>query len=369
MLPPTAHIGRRVCILLWHNSITTVVFGYRAQPAFASELGSLTCVEVSMANPLLPPNPCLLGILLVTKFDSDARINFHYPPRLGEDDATFSKYFARSFEDGTTSSSEDENSSSSGDENKILAPTHKPEADDKAQYVEPDETGSASPEKRDGMTTPQRHARWDDLLGYSSAHLAKFLCPAASTHKKKFEVALDDKVFLGWPVFAKEDGRWQRRRTRRRKTKTSDKAVNQGAGEPPLQGHEDPCETSDAETEVDRRMESADIKDPAQDDVPDEPSRQTKENSASEMKDELSMFHVVFIMNPPPLEYQLRIKEMYDNIVKKLSRTMKWEQGRSSYVSKEATVIAASTKKYVKSNETFGEPRSTTKQRRTSSCV
>jgi len=314
-----------------------------------------------MANSLLPPNPCLLGILLVTKFDSDARVNFHYPPRLGRDDATFSKYFARSFEDGTTSSSDDENSSSSGDEDKILAPTHKPEADDKAEYVEFDETGSASPEKRDGMTTPQRYVRWDDLLGYSSANLAKFLCPAASTHKKKFEVALDDKVFLGWPVFAKEDGQWRRRRTRRRKTKTSDEAVNQGSGEPLLQGHEDPCEMSDAETKVDRRMESADVKDSAQDDVPDDPSRRTKENSASEIKDELSMFHVVFIMNPPPLEYHLRIKEMYDNIVKKLSRAIKWEQGRSSYVSKEATAIAASTKKFLKSNETFGEPHPATK--------
>jgi len=326
-----------------------------------------------MANSLLPPNPCLLGILLVTKFDSEARVSFHYPPRLGEDDATFSKYFARSFEGGTTSSSSDENSSSSGDEDRILAPTHKPEADDKAQYAELDETGSASPEKRDGMTTPQRHARWDDLLGYNSGVLAKFLCPAASTHKKKFEVALDDKVLLGWPVFAKEDGQWRRRRRRRRQTKTSDEILNQGShdidGEAPLQGHEDPRETSDAEAEVDCRMQSADVGDPAQDMMPDEPSRQIKEHSASKTKDALSMFHIVFIMNPPPLEYHLRIKEMYDNIVKKLSRAMKWEQGRSNYVSKEATAIAASTKKFLKSDKTFGEPYPATKTRRISSYV
>lgn len=326
-----------------------------------------------MANPLLPPNPCLLGILLVTKFDSDARVTFHYPPRLGEDDATFSRYFARSFEDGTTSSSDDERSSSSVAEDRIPAPTHKTEADDKTQYAEFDVTGSASPEKRDDMITPERHARWDDLLGYNSAVLAKFLCPAASTHKRKFEVALDDKVFLGRPVFAKEDGRWRRRRRRRRKTKTSDEVINQGShdivGESPSKGHEDPCETSDAETEVNRRMDSADVGDPAQDDVPDEPSRPTKEHSASETKDELSMFHVVFIMSPPPLEYHLRIKEMYDNVVRKLSRAMKWEQGRSSYVSKEATAIAATTKKFLKSNKTFGEPSSATRERRMSSCM
>lgn len=325
-----------------------------------------------MANPLLPPNPCLLGILLVTESGSDAKLTFHYPPRLGEDDATFSKYFARSFEDGTTSSSDGERSSSSVAEDRISAPTHKPEADDKTQYAEFDEIGSASPEKRDGMITPERHARWDDLLGYNSAFLARFLCPAASNHKRKFEVALDDKVFLGWPVFAKENGRWRRRR-RRRKTKTSDEVINQGShdivGEPPLKGQEDPCETSDVETELDDRRDSADVGDPAQDDVPDEQSRPIKEHSASETKDELSMFHVVFVMNPPPLEYHLRIKEMYDNVVRKLSRAMKWEQGRSSYVSKEATAIAASTKKFLKSNKTFGEPPPATRKRRMSSCV
>lgn len=283
----------------------------------------------------------------------------------------FSKYFARSFEDGTTSSSDDENGSSSADEDKILAPTHQPEADDKAQYVEFDETGSASPEKRDSMTTPQRHTRWDDLLGYNSADLARFLCPAASTHKKKFEVALDDKVFLGWPVFAKEDGQWRRRKRRRPKAKTSDEIANRGSGDtdgkPPLQGREDQCEISDAETEGGRRMRSADVGDAAQNDVPDEPSHQNNEHPVSETKDELSMFHVVFIMNPLPLEYHLRIKEMYDNIVKKLSRAMKWEQGRSSYVTKEATAIAASTKKFLKSNKTFGEPHSATIQRSVSS--
>lgn len=67
------------------------------------------------------------------------------------------------------------------------------------------------------------------------------------------------------------------------------------------------------------------------------------------------MFHVVFVMNPPPLEYHLRVREMYDNVVKKLSRAIKWEQARSSYVSKEATIIATCTERHLKQNKSSGE--------------
>lgn len=204
-----------------------------------------------MANPLLPPNPCLLGILLVTRFDSDPNVTFHYPPRLGEDDSWFSKYFACSFEDGTTSSSDDEISSSSDDEARTMTPNPKPEAEDRAQHPEVDEAGSVSPEKREGMATPQRHTNWDDLLGYSSSVMAKFLCPAPSTHKKKFEVALDDEVFLGWPVFAKEDGRWRRTRRRRPKTRINNEDLDRGSATDDstiaLQEAGDPNEMSEAE--------------------------------------------------------------------------------------------------------------------------
>ena len=331
------------------------------QPSSIARAALLRFVKITMATPVLPPNPCLLGILLVAKFDSDAQVVFHYPPRPGDDDSTFSKYFVRSLEDGSTSSSDDEGSSSSDDQDRILVPNPKPEEDDKPQEPEVDETGSASPEKRDGMTTPQRHSRWDDLFGYNSALLAKLLCPAASSHKKKFEVALDDKVFLGRPIFAKEGGQWRRRR---RRPRTGNGNVDKGSDstdrKTPLQAAEGLIEMSGAEAEVDRPMHvHAEAADEAPDNVTVDSLQaacQTKEHMESMVKDELSMFHMVFILNPPPLEYHLRIKEMYDNVVKKLSRAMKWEQARSSYVSEEATIIAGSTKKYFKTNKSLGKP-------------
>ena len=312
-----------------------------------------------MANPLLPPNPCLLGILLVAKFDSDAKVVFRYPPHPGDDDSTLTKYFARSVGDGTTSSSDEENSSTSEDEDNRSVSDSKLTQDEKPKDPEIDETGSASPEKRDGMTTPQRHRRWDDLFGYSSDLLAKLLCPAASTHKKKFEVALNDIVFLGRPIFAKEDGRWRRRR---RKPRTSngnvDGSLDNSKTKTSLQVAGGLSETSGFETDDRSQMRpSVDPVNQTQDGASDQPPKQdTIEGSLTpKVKDDLTMFHTVFILNPPPLEYHVRIKEMYDHVVKKFSRAMKWEQARSSYVSEEAKVIAGSTKGYFKSTKSLGQ--------------
>ena len=313
-----------------------------------------------MADPFLPPNPCLLGILLVTRFDSDPKVVFHYPPHPGEDDPSLSKYFIRSVDDGITSSSEEENSSTSEDDDQPISPDPKPKENGKPQGPDADDTGSASPEKRDGMTTPERHFRWDDLFGYSSDQLAKLLCPAHSSHKKKFEVTLNDIVFLGRPVYARKDGQWRRSKRRSMSNKaTIDQKPNGTDDKTTLPVAEDLSETSGAELEADRPTKlSAKTTSQTPNDIIEKPEAALcgeKEHLPSETKDELTMFHVVFILDPPPLEYHLRIKEMYDNVVKKLSRAMKWEQVRSSYVSKESIAITRLTKKYFKSSKSSGK--------------
>jgi hypothetical protein len=39
------------------------------------------------------------------------------------------------------------------------------------------------------------------------------------------------------------------------------------------------------------------------------------------------------------LEYSLHLKEMYDNIIKKFGKALKWEQARTDYVWREAQKI------------------------------
>jgi nitrogen permease regulator 3-like protein len=53
----------------------------------------------------------------------------------------------------------------------------------------------------------------------------------------------------------------------------------------------------------------------------------------------MTMFNVVFVLNPPALEYQLRVKDMYDNVTRKYAKTLKYEEARFQYVWKESKRI------------------------------
>lgn len=309
----------------------------------------------------LPPNPCFQGILLVAKFDSDPKIIFHYPPRPGEDDVRFNKYFNPPQGDDAESSSDEDSGSSSDDEQKPPLPSPKEEDDNKAPDFDVDEIGSVSPEKHEGMKSPNRQIMWDDILGYNSALLAKLLCPAASSRKKRFEVALDDNIFLGRPVFSNSSGRWQRRRRKRNLTKGSEIIEQQSESDRKISIHvaEELEKTSGTDIERDGNTESRNHS-PAQ--LKDsnvggntQIAQRIVEYPDTKVKDHLNMFHVVFIMNPPPLEYHVRIKEMYDNVVKKLSKAMKWEQGHSNYVAQESKNISSTTKRYFKARTLSGE--------------
>ena len=53
----------------------------------------------------------------------------------------------------------------------------------------------------------------------------------------------------------------------------------------------------------------------------------------------MTMFNVVFVVDPPLLEYSMRVKEIYENIIKKFAKALKWEQARTDYVWKESQHI------------------------------
>ncbi|KAL8824012.1 MAG: hypothetical protein Q9191_005374, partial [Dirinaria sp. TL-2023a] len=306
---------------------------------------------------LLPPNPCLQGILLITKFDSDPKIVFHYPPRPGEDTTGFKKYFDPLQSDAAASSSDEDSSSSSEDEQKPPLLSPKDEDGQKAQDFDVEETGSVSPEKPDGMRSIKRQMRWDDIFGYNSALLAKLLCPAAAGRKKRLELALDDNIFLGRPVYSNASGSWRRQSRKRKLTKGSAAIEQQSENDRMISTHvaEDLGKPSGTDTERDDNADactffSAPAGEP---NIGDnlQAGQGIPEHSETKAKDHLSMFHVVLILNPPPLEYHIRVKELYDNVVKKLSKAMKWEQVRSNYVAQESKNISSTTKRYFKAQK------------------
>ena len=327
-----------------------------------------------MASYHLPPNPCLIAILLLVKTTSEPRIIFHYPPKPGEDNSLFRNMFKEDPTDGDSSTS-----SSDGDSQESAAEALKP-VEQKEESVtgkstpEMDETGSASPEKSDGPRGVNAKLQWNDLFGYQSSVLAKLLLPAASNHKKRFEVGLNEIVFLGRPVFARPDGTWKKPRKLRRSSSksvlTAERVKDVQRQNQITQVETHDCMVKDSgtsgldtgiESQSDsHRDEEASKKEEAvEDSEPVEQIRDTKGNRTNKSdtlapikakQKSLAMFHVVFVLRPPALEYHLRVKEMYDNFTKKLSKAMKLEQTRSAYVAREAAVISSLTKHMDKSN-------------------
>ena len=237
-----------------------------------------------------------------------------------------------------------------------------------------DEIGSASPEKSDGLKAVKAKLQWNDLFGHQASVLAKVLVPAVSGHKKRFEVGLNDKVFLGRPNFARPDGTWKKPRKLRRsysksnvtaeKTKDVREQENgakidtfdyadKDSGTSGLDTGLESQSESHRDTEISKKEETIEEGEPTGQ-IPDTKSNRTSKSDILPPKKgkqkPLAMFHVVFVLRPPPLEYHLRVKEMYDNVTKKLSKAMKWEQSRSGYVAREAAVISSLTKHMDKSN-------------------
>lgn len=307
-----------------------------------------------MSAPILPPNPCLVAILLVVKSRAGPRFVFHYPFNAGE----AASHSGRRNKNNVSSTSSESDQSWSSDEDGA-APNggylhHTSETEGKSRLghkwsryedqEDDDRSGSDDREKaRYEEQGQQKKPAWETVLGFGTDGLGTLLCPVRTFHKRRFEMTLDEMVFLGWPVFVREDGGWRKRRDKRRKMRSADNSVEdkvedtikeevEFAEKTDLEVNEELGETSGHDTAVDESGGNAN-------DDEMQMQMQDETTTAAKRKDSMTLFNVVFVMNPPALEHQLRVREMYDNVVKKFSRALKWEQARSDCVWKESKQI------------------------------
>ncbi|KAL8957319.1 MAG: hypothetical protein Q9193_005376, partial [Seirophora villosa] len=305
-----------------------------------------------MSSDVLPPNPCLVAILLVVKINAEPRIVFHYPPRPGKDNTDITRYLAAQEKEKDGSSSTDDDSSTSHDE--LLVDNDNPKESKtgvNTPELDVEDPASVSPEKNAMWDSQYGKTKWSDLFGLPSAGLARLLCPPPSSDKQKFEMSIDDKVFVGRPVFARNGDSWRKKKTERKakakSTATDDKPTEplaKGTASEPTSGHDEHASTDALEHESDH-PEARKSRQPTfsaayrghSNKIGTEANTQAGQSKVS--KDVLNMFHVVFVLNPPPLEYQLRVKDMYDHVVRKFSKALKWAQARSNYVLREASLL------------------------------
>ena len=276
-----------------------------------------------------PPNPCLVAILLVIQSRSGPRLVFHYPPH-----PLAAKTSGRQERDVESTSTEDLFSSdtdtvttSTEDEEPVTRKVSKKGT--KSQHAASSRAHLANEEEDDDAASEAENAHrqgrdwqpsYEPLFGLGG--LVTLLTPSSRLwHKRKFEVGINDLCFLGWPVFIRENGTWQKRKIKTKKRREGNEALANDA-------------VDDAAVETNTESE-------------DDATASTVPGRTSIITSELTMFNVVFVMNPPILEYNLRTKEMYDYVVKKFGKALKWEQARQEYIWTESELITSIKTKHI----------------------
>lgn len=352
----------------------------------------------------LPPNPHLHAILLVTKSHSlGPRLVFHYPPRpssppssifapasaspawyggassateTGEGGSESDWGDGSSDEDGDgdggdTGAGEEDNVSRSGRGSTKgtgtvihrgrglgLGPSWSREVEedleddsrDAAGYLSAHGHGDRGEKGHDGRGSSNEDHRkqlvdveWAKFLGFRISMLEAMLCPSRAFNKKKFEVGIEGAVFVGAPRFIRDDGLWKKGRKWKRKGKRRGSDQGSDLGEDP--SIQEPDDTDESGQVSDSQEEDKFLgtgfdfgsASPTASDV----GSDTKSASTVAADDDMMMFNVVFVLNPPALEYHQRVKDVYDNVVKKFAKALKYQQARSNYVWNESRRIIA----------------------------
>ena len=265
---------------------------------------------MSTATP--PPNPCVAAILLVIQSRSGPRLVFHYPPHpLQERSAKAGRQSGRDAA-STISSSDSETDSSSPDNRSVTTEkqTHANVGSKATLTDEEDDDyrGSGKATTDSGDWKPSR----DPLLGLPVDGLVSLLAPTSRDwHQQMFDVGFNDLCYVGYPVFIREDGTWEKKK--RTRTKKS--------------SEENTTRTNDDDQKDDQTKEAAASKE--------------KSTAKLDKPSELRMFNVVFVLNPPILEQTQRKAEMYVNVVKPFCKALKFEQARQDYVWAECELMSS----------------------------
>ena len=296
-------------------------------------------------------NSCLLAVLLVVRSSSEPRLVFHYPPRPGEDNAYFKQLLRDERADSSSSSSEGESYENDLERAAVEA------ENDPREGSSPPGLEDADANHRPGTTKDPRESQWNDIFSQDARRLAKALSPPLD-QAKQFEVSIKGDVYVGRPVYVHPDGLWRRRRRRSSsmsKSHGEKRSAAASSNRSLLLAHRPLNATSGESTgaesgddQLPRASETAHAKIPEQA-VSDEASP-LPPRSAGKMgsKDPLVMFHVVYVLNPSPLEHHTAVGTMWTNVAKKFARALKYEQARSEYVSREVSVISSTVKRLKK---------------------
>lgn len=168
--------------------------------------------------------------------------------------------------------------------------------------------GTTTTSTSNTTTTPSKVN--NEIFGIDPAYLCEMLAPPKRMCNSRFEIKIEDKIFLGLPVHRYDNGLW--RNEKKPKKHHRDEIVE---------------EEDDMDYVLQKHFQYATTENKQSDNV----NKKAKLN--------LNMFHLVFVMNPALIESTYRVDEMFHYVISRLSLVLRYEQLKHDYICDEVKQI------------------------------
>lgn len=204
---------------------------------------------------------------------------------------------------------------------------------------------------------PIKEYKIEKLFSFDCDFISDLATPPKSLCNTRFELTVEDMVFLGLPVHINDDGSWRnskkQRKNRRNTLSTSRKtarksSINSGFSisnnsnkNNNKNDNNDDVNDGDDIISNDNTNEEMNISNENNGKPPDINLKNDILDADNEERDDGGMyqFNMLFVMNPPVVEYNHRIDEMFHYIISRISLLLRYEQQKSNYVWKESEKI------------------------------
>ncbi|CAH0019387.1 unnamed protein product [Clonostachys rhizophaga] len=163
---------------------------------------------------------------------------------------------------------------------------------------------------------------WEHVAGFPARDLASILTPARAYHKTQFQLSLDPLYCVSYPVHVPENGKWKKAK-KVDKDGGSSKAGNERTA---------PQEPESASSKPEEAPKDKD-------------GKNARDESDEEKRSSMTMFNLVFILQPRKHDIKGLVDTLYSNIVKKANKAYMYSQQHSDFVWKESKRILAAKEK------------------------
>ncbi|KAH7136571.1 nitrogen permease regulator of amino acid transport activity 3-domain-containing protein [Dactylonectria macrodidyma] len=248
-----------------------------------------------MATPFVTTDNFLAIALVINRSRDGPAFVFHYPPHVQPSSGT--SQAPVDFEDILLE--------------RLSQPGHQDVDDDNAA---PRQT--RNPEEHYFTESGTQIVPWERVAGFPSRDLAGILTPARSYHKRLFQLSLDPLYCVSYPIHVPENGKWK-------KTKKTAKSSKRSAYTDDLTASQEHDGSANGKAAAEQ---------PAKD-------KDGKKDEDDEKRSSMTMFNLVFILNPKSNEVKEVVDAVYDHLVKKVSKAFKYSQQHSEFVWKESKRI------------------------------